>query len=415
MRLFFWIVLWSLLLGLLVRVPIGGAGILAMDFLMVGFGSLWLWKKIAIERKLPAFPLPLIFWIFLGWGLITFLHGAIHLDLMEKIVSFSHLMRLFFAGIFGWAAYDLYQNSDPQKFFRPLWWLIFIWLVLGFVQYFFIPNLIQYSTEGGFDPHMGRLLGTWMDPNFFGGFVGFLSPVILALFYDTREKKWLWLFLLALVALFLTFSRSGYLSAIAGLLIFLWFRDRKIISIGILCVIIGIFYSPRAQERLVELWGTMKAVVMQDTNEVDPTASLRIQSWMKTLKFAEKNLWMGIGYNTYRYRAAQEGLIDSSFFSAGGSDSSHLNILVTMGIPGLILFLLLWGQIFWRSFRVFWVKKSTLFLGFCGGWVSLFFHSFFVNSLFFPLIFLPVLAILGVFMARDKEQGTSIKIESGKL
>lgn len=402
MKAFFWFCLALLVPGLLLRIPIGGAGILATDIVLPLFVCLWLFQKIIIERQVPStkFLIPGV--IFVGIAILSFLVGGKELNgTKELVLSFAYIVRLVSLLLFGWAAKDLFQTKQEQKTF--FFWLGVIGtavVILGFLQFFLIPDISGWSTEGGWDPHQGRLLGTWLDPNFMAGFISFLSPILIGKWYDSQEKKEKWILgiviLLFLGALFLTFSRSGYLSAAFGLFLFFAIRDPKVILIGILCVSLGIVSSERAQKRVGALLGTMSALIMDETVEIDPTANLRLKSWTQSLTLWEKNKTIGIGYNTYRYRAAEEGIVDENYFSSGGSDSTHLTVLITTGVLGIIPFLWLFGTFFIFPFQQYFKKREALFLGFSAGIGAIFVHGFFVNSLFFPFIFLPLIAIFGV-------------------
>jgi O-antigen ligase len=212
------------------------------------------------------------------------------------------------------------------------------------------------------------------------------------------------LILSSVAALFLTFSRSGYLAAGVGLLIFFFFKDWKIILLAIIIAIVGIFSSERATKRVEEFAGTFASIVFQDTDEIDPTAKLRIQNWGKSYTLFEKNKFAGIGYNTYRYVAAEEGIVDEGYFSAGGADSTHLTILVTTGIIGFLLYLLFLGNILRLSWQNYWRDKNPIYLGFFAGFSALIVHATFVNSLFFPLIFLPVMAVWGIISRKNQNK-----------
>jgi len=288
-----------------------------------------------------------------------------------------------------------------------LFWISGVTILLGYAQFVFIPDIGTWSTEGGWDPHTGRLLGTWMDPNFVAGFLGLIIPLAMGQWYDSESSKERFLLggliLLFLGALFLTFSRSGYLAATMGLFLFFLFRDPKVILIGIVVVMIGIFSNERAQKRVMELAGTVTSIILQSSDEIDPTASLRIQSWMQSFELFQKRPILGIGFNTYRYIAAEEGIVDESNFSSGGSDSTLLTVLVTTGVVGCFAFLWflfsIWFYSFHRFCRSYSITKPSesqaLYLGFSSGCVALFVHSFFVNSLLFPLILMVVLIVAG--------------------
>jgi O-antigen ligase len=399
MKSFFWVCMAFLIPGLLLRIPVGGAGILATDIILPIFALVWLFHKFIISRFFPknSFVLPGL--IFLAIAFVSLLIGMVELSLTEKILSGAHVVRFFSLLIFGWSATDLFRDRQ-EEFFRRLFWIGGIIIGLGVVQFYLIPDISQWSTEGGWDPHIGRLLGTWLDPNFMAGFLGFFLPLVIAKWYTSKKKKEKFLLTLLVIvtcgALFLTFSRSGYLASAVGLFVFFVFKDPKVILLGILLIAIGIGTNERAQKRIAELSGTVAAIVLNETDEVDPTASLRIQSWSRSLELWKKYPVQGIGYNTYRYRAAQEGIVDENYFSAGGSDSSFLTVLVTTGILGLLVFLWMFVKIGVVNFLRFLRTRNPIFLGFVAGCCVLFVHGFFVNSLLFPFILMPFLATAGV-------------------
>lgn len=400
-RYFFFACLLLLVPGLLLRIPVGGAGILATDVILPTYAGLWLFYKALVIRKVPkaVFVLPAA--LFSLFAFMTFWYGAYELDMLAKVLSFAYIVRFVSIVIVGWSVVDILKTEEEKdQFWHLLMVLCFIIAVLGFLQFWLVPDISQWSEEGKWDPHTGRLLGTWMDPNFMAGFMGFLLPLTFGRLYTTTQKRRkLFYAVLAAIfayALFLTFSRSGYLAAATGLGFFFILRDPRVLLIGVIFAGIGIATSQRSQERLTQLVGTFSAILLQETDEVDPTANLRIESWRKSLTLFEKYPLTGIGYNTYRYRAAEEGIVDPNFYSAGGSDSTLLNILITTGVFGFVLFLwfyvTLWVRHLWRYFQT----KNSLSLGFSCGLTAMLVHSMFVNSILFPLIFLVIMSVAGV-------------------
>jgi len=191
--------------------------------------------------------------------------------------------------------------------------------------------------------------------------------------------------------------------------LFFLFRDPKIILVGIVVASLGLATSERAQKRVGELAGTMASVVLRDTDEVDATAKLRVQSWQRSFGLWQKYPVLGIGYNTYRFRGAEEGVVDEKFFSAGGSDSTLLTVLVTTGVFGLLAFLWFYLDLWIRNFvrwrqaprTLSFLSGGELYLGFVAGWTAILVHSVFVNSLLFPLIFMPIMVVAAVLQSRN--------------
>lgn len=411
MKSFFWVVLSLLLFGLLARIDIGGGGILAIDILLPVFTTIWLGRKLIFREKIQPLSWGVCAGLFLFWAFITFWFGAADFDTKPFLLSFAYVFRLVQFLLFGFAARDLFGDlKNSWDFFASFFRIVFGVLLLGIIQFYVLPDISDFSTEGGWDPHIGRLLGTWLDPNYLAGFFGFVIPLVLAFFcqaIDEKKNSRVWglgILLFGLVfGLFLTFSRSGYLAAGMGIFLFFLFRNPKVLLIGFLGMVLAISLNDRAQKRVEELSGTFSAILFQQTDEIDPTASLRLQNWKKSVSLFEKNPIMGIGYNTYRYKAAEEGIVDESYFSAGGADSTHLTVLVTMGLVGIFLYVLWIFRMIGRQLFLFFRTKKYrwIHLGAFAGGISLFLHASFVNSLFFPLIFVPVVAVFGVLDRTD--------------
>lgn len=421
---FFWGILSTLVLGLLGRIGIGGAGILPTDILIPIFCAGWCGQKIIFQKKFPSWIFGSASLLFIGLAWISFIWNGWDLLLKEQVVSLAYLIRIIGLIIFGWASFDLWKNRETKTFWKYFFGLVAIILILGFIQFYVLPDISTYSTEGGWDPHTGRLLGTWLDPNYLAGFFGFVLPLVIAQFYEAKKNtdpKKSAPFLYGLLALglayglFLTFSRSGYLASAAGLFFYFWWKDWRIILLGVAFVSLGLATNERAKKRVGELTGTVANIMFQETDEIDPTASLRIQNWRKSFTLFEKNTIIGIGYNTYRYKAAEEGIVDENYFSAGAADSTHLTVLVTTGILGFLAYLLWLWQWWWKQFG-FYLRRPKNFaptqkhpsiadknLGFCAGFLSLCIHACFVNSLLFPLIFLPVVTVYGVLEAEKNK------------
>ncbi len=407
MKTWFWFCLALLIPGMLLRIPVGGAGILATDIILPLFALIWLLKKIILKEPLPKNNSIISGLVFLAIMLISFIFGASELFLKEQLLSFAYIIRFASILIFGWAATDLFRTQKLyKKFFRYLFWITTLVLSLGFLQFYLIPDISTWSTEGGWDPHTGRLLGTWLDPNFLAGFLGLMIPVMIGQWYQDQNFKTRFplgiLIFISLWALFLTFSRSGYLATSIGMSLFFVFRDPKVLIIAVFFAGLGIISSERAQTRLENMSGTISALIFRNTDEIDPTASLRLQSWQQSLALWKKQPIIGIGYNTYRYQAAEEGIVDENYFSAGGSDSTHLTVLVTTGILGFLAFLYFFGTLIWSNFLQFWHKKNPVYLGFSTGILALFLHAIFVNSLLFPFLLIPLLAIHGVLQNKPQ-------------
>ncbi len=115
----------------------------------------------------------------------------------------------------------------------------------------------------------------------------------------------------------------------------------------------------------------------------------RLLNWQNSASIFVKNPILGVGFNTYRYAQKQAGFLDTSKWlkshAGAGADSSLLFIAATTGTVGFIFFI--------RYLKSVWkISSAGLFLR--ASLVALFFHSFFLNSLFYPFVLIWVSLML---------------------
>lgn len=166
------------------------------------------WKK--FPNIIKKIALGLFFIILLSWGLAIWQNRFDFRAILYLARFGSYLLFVF-----------LLQ--------RKLAWANWPWrlislnlLVLGFVQYFFLPDL-RFLVYEGYDDHFYRLSSTILDPSFLG-----LILVFNLNFYLWQKKQnWLLICLFA-VGLLLTYSRAAYLSLILSSFLYLFLERRNL-------------------------------------------------------------------------------------------------------------------------------------------------------------------------------------------
>ena len=388
----YWILIASVITGQITR--IGDLGVLT-DILIPVYLMYW-WIKRDKNKPLPfTFPIVLIaIWLLYLLGSL-FIHLSFIPAVGGEIGSLLYWVRL--------AAYMAllvplvdYRQENPETVDNQTWYMVFvssvILSILGFIQLILFPDF-SFMAQYGWDPHQGRLLSTWYDPNFLGGFLGFAAVIILSrILVSLQEiKTWnraiiqqylIWFAGLGVVfgALILTYSRSALLAFLIGVTIVTLLVSRKTFVIVVIILSLIIINSPRLQTRI------------QGAINIDVTASLRIQSWQETLEDIEQNPIFGIGYNTIKYQT----IVPSELNSASGRDSSILTMWLTGGIIGLGMFM---GIVLTSLIRAFGRLKFTGMnkvwaVSIIGAWGLILAHSMFVNSIFFPHILIFIIFLL---------------------
>ncbi|MCF7846236.1 MAG: O-antigen ligase family protein, partial [Candidatus Peribacteraceae bacterium] len=328
-------------------------------------------------------------------------------ELSPSEFHFALLYLVRFIGISGilMVTRDLTKKQSEKAF----WVLIsssVLFALAGFALFQILPDFTEAGlTELGWDPHIGRLTSTFLDPNFAAGLFAFLLALLGGRFLREKKAKlkiWTLLAAFALGAgLLLTFSRSGLLAlGVSGLVLGI-FVNRRILVAGAFIVLLGIASSPRLAERIGELAQSVESLGGESQQTLDPTAQLRFDSWSEGWRIFEENSLIGVGFGAYKFH--QDFSAEDSH-AATGSDSSLLNIAAMTGTLGFLVF----GILLWNLASAAWHSKNW---GFLAGISGLLVHSIFVNS----LLFAPIAAIFFVSAGLNttKKIGARERIEAG--
>lgn len=390
------------------RLDFLGRSIVLSDLFIPLFELLLLWR-LRNRKKLwdPRFDLLLkMLFLFLIIAFFSLLYSLLALPAVEVLAGSLYLVRLIFYLALIPCSYWLI-NSENLPALRG--WLVFVALALaagGFLQLQILPDLEELAKSAGYDPHINRLVGSWLDPNFIGGYFAAASLFLVSLaLYRPTDRVRILLFITSaalLPALFLTYSRSAWLAFLCGLLVLGLLKARRLLIIVLIIGAIGLSVSDRAQQRAGELVTSMTSVLFNTSENPDPTARLRIQNWEQTLELIGQKPLLGHGYNNLAAVKMSEGFIKSEdVHSASGSDSSLLTLTATTGFAGLLVFL----YFLWLILRDSWQTWRRTTHPELAGWslglfiitLTLLVHSNFVNSLFFPQILLFYLPLISVF------------------
>lgn len=355
-----------------------------LTFLTFAFKRLFFDKSVYI-------PKPLLFLVFFTIASITSLIGALNfLSFREVAVSSMFLVRFTgYASLMVIFVNEIKKNQI-DNWIRAFLTFGFIFAVIGFLQFLFLPDLTKLQLPG-WDPHIWRLFSTTFDPNYTGGILVILTSFASSIYLFSKKKFYLYLALIFVFCTLLTFSRSSYLALLSAFAVIGIFKSRRLL-IGLLILFaLSFLVSPNVRARIIG------AVT------VDDTAKARIESWTTAIKIFEKNPLFGVGFNTYRYTQAKYGYfsIDNPFggHSGAGSDSSFLTVLATSGIFGTLFFLGFILVSVRNSLRF--VKTSYIQLAVSSSLAATLIHSQFVNSMFFPQTMLILFFMLALGEIND--------------
>lgn len=410
-------VLFLPVIGELYRLPFGqDNGTLISDIAIGMIVMVWALEKIRKREPFPKniFNKPLTF--FCAAAFFSLLLSVSFLKITEVAAGSLYLLRFLEYVLLGIVTMDTVKTAkDGQKMLMAIVGSALLIAVAGFIQLIVFPDLGKLE-EYGWDPHQNRLVSTWLDPNFIAGLLSYILAITVSItLYSKSIMKKSGLFVIIAIlaaALFLTYSRSGYVAAALSLGIIGILKSRKLLIGSVIIFIVALNFLPRAQERVDDLVHSIQSFVFNTNENPDATARLRIISWNQTIELIQKRPLLGSGYNTLKYVKYDEGFVqDPAVHSASGSDSSLLTILATTGILGLIPFLILYWNAIKCAFENWQDKKLPLLwqgygLGVFAGIFGLLLHSLFVNSLLFPQILIFFWVSLGLLL--QKNTGTKI-------
>lgn len=326
--------------------------------------------------------------------IVSLLFNIPHLNVNQFLISLLYPLRwVLYTGCF--FIVSGFNKTQKDKTILVLIISQTILVILGFIQYYFYPDLrnLYYL---GWDEHLYRLFSTVLDPNFaalhFSLLIILLLSYLLNNKYLSNNKKYIFasICIISFAALLLTYSRSGYLTVIAGIVTLSFISRKNIISIVLLLLFVtGIIFLPKG--------------LQSEGVNLTRTASIhaRSRSFNQAVNIFLQNPVFGVGFNAYRYAQIRYSYITTKQalinHAASGTDNSLLFILATSGVPGLLIFCLL----IYKIYRI--VKynldkdfEHTLIYAFIASGVALFINSLFINSMFYPFAMFWIWTLLGI-------------------
>lgn len=340
------------------------------DLFIVGFllkelfaGNLQIKKIIENVKKIKISQKKIIFIflvsIFLSWGIA----------LTQERFDFRAVLYLA-----RFIAYILFIFLLQKKLKNKSWpWRLisFNILLIGFIQYLFLPDL-RFLIYEGYDDHFYRLASTILDPAFTG-----LIFVFNLNYYLWQKKKNYLLIGLFTAGLLLTYSRSSYLAFISSSLLMFFLNkesDKKAILITIFCFCIALPFLPKnSGGDGVNLLRTV-------------SAQKRISNDQEILQSMDKTQWLfGRGlFVPATNRSVSETIPSHSHFA----DNLVVFLISNLGLIGTAALLLM----VFKSARQCERRDRLTLL------TSLAVHAMFNNSLTQSFV---VLLFLGFYLSKD--------------
>ncbi|MFC1711921.1 O-antigen ligase family protein [Patescibacteria group bacterium] len=388
-KILFYTLLLILPFGQLVKLPINisEVNVYLYDIVVFLIFAIWGIRKFFIRKQYQIPPLFRSILAFILIALFSLILSIPYFENRELAVAFLYLLRFTLYSTLYLVLVDIKGIKGASSFVSKVKDLFLLGICftafLGLLQYIFIPDVSSLKAFN-WDPHYYRLIGTFLDPGFTGMILVFGLVLVILKFWPVKKNLsfiGITVFGFLYLALALTYARSAYLAfAVAVLAIALIKKSLKFLSFITMLGFITVLILPRPGGEGVRL-------------ERKSSSIARIDNWQKTLSIAFDKPLFGIGFNNYRYKQRDLGLLNKDNWqqshAGSGSDSSLFFILATSGFLGLIAYLWLIAKIFKISFQ----QKSTVVIS---SLLALLVHSFFNNSLFYAWNMIIMWIIIGI-------------------
>ena len=293
-----------------------------------------------------------------------------HFDVEAITAPSLYLLRLL--GILSLYFYVSGRFVKPQQkeiLIKALSLVGVVTAVSAWFGYFAFPDFKAFEVWG-WDDHLYRLIGTFLDPGFTGIILvfGFLSAYFVYL--SKKDKIYFYFAAFIFISILFTYSRSSYLALIFSFPVLL--RRSKTgfkKTLALFCIIfaVGIYLLPRPYGEGVKLTRVS-------------SIEARLLNYRQTFEIFKSSPVFGVGYNNICNVRVVLHRDDPSSHSCKGADSSILFLLATTGIVGFTFFVYFVRRVLKKAHGHH--AKPLLI----SSLVALFVHSLFVNSLVYPWV-----------------------------
>ena len=366
--------------------------------LLAGLLVLYLLKYLMgdrIDLKVLRHPVTLAIYFHLAWLFITSLTST------DPLVSFKMLAsRIWFIVGFYLLATQLFRVEKRMH--------TYVWLFIAAFTGVIIYALINHMQFGLDNQEMAHRVANpfYKDHTSYGATLGFLLPVLVALFLFIKRENINLRFLMGLLILLFIFAtvvsytRATWVSILASLVFWIILKLKvrfEIVLVGA-ALLVGLFLSIRTElvmkleQNRVESSGELSEHVQSISNITTDQSNLeRLNRWSCAVRMWKDKPVFGFGPGTYQFeygryqRSYEKTRISTDFGTMGNAHSEYLGPLAEAGVFGLLSFLLVIGTTMYTGIRVYITSKKRSIrifsLAVLVGLVSYYLHGLMNNFL----------------------------------
>lgn len=228
--------------------------------------------------------------------------------------------------------------------------------LIGICEFIFGEENNSWLDQRFYDTIKTRVVSLFENPNILAIFLVMAFPFLLALSMKAKEKneKFLsrMLIIIFITCIIFTWSRAAWIAVILEILIFAVLCTKKsfrIFGVALIAIpIIPIILPTSIIERFLSI-----------SNLSDSSIAYRIYTWKGTLRAIKDYFFSGIGYGDSAFQTIYPAYSYSGIEATPHSHSLILQILLSMGIVGLLVFCIAIFLNFQKSFEFIRNEKKS--------------------------------------------------------
>ncbi len=190
----------------------------------------------------------------------------------------------------------------------------------------------------------GRVFSTLANPNNFAEFLVLFMPFAFAFALNMKKKKQSGIYIagmvLPLVAILLTYSRSGWIALAIAAIIFIAFYEKKYIPLFIVVAILAIPFIPQNILNRILTIGNLE----------DSSSSYRVDIWTGCLKMLKEYWFTGVGLGTGGFAEIYPPFAVGESGVAPHSHMHFMEMLCELGVLGFVSYICMTFTLIKRSF-----------------------------------------------------------------
>lgn len=231
-----------------------------------------------------------------------------------------------------------------------------------------------------------RATAVFPDPHMFSFYLGMLLPLGLAVYFESRGKRYLIIALMLLLADILTFSRGGYLGlATAAIFLVVMFWNKigkkyKVVS-AVMAVFLLLF---------IALPGPVSKRFASSFSLKEGSNKGRLETWGKAVGIIKAHPVLGVGLGNYPIYIKPNADYREPIYA----HNAYLDVAAETGAVNLIF----WSGLLFGVFAACWKKssQSVFFLGVAASILIYITHSMVETAIYSPVVFSLLLIIIGL-------------------